>query len=68
MAGPRGGPTNPLSDADIVTKSRTLTADVTPPTTWRRIESLVLGLDDLDDVTELVELLARPAHSLNIGL
>ncbi|MEU6409016.1 MmgE/PrpD family protein [Microbispora sp. NPDC046933] len=68
VAGPRGGLTNPLSNADIVTKSRTLTADVTPPTTWQRIESLVLGLDDLDDVTELVELLARPAHNLNIGL
>ncbi|MFC0434033.1 MmgE/PrpD family protein [Kutzneria buriramensis] len=57
---PRGGPANPLSNDDIVTKYRALTAGVLEPERAEAIESHVLALDTATDICDLIRLLAAP--------
>jgi aconitate decarboxylase len=64
VAAPKGGVGNPLSGTDIVAKARALVAGLLPDDRWWRIEELVLGLDDLADVSELVGLLTQPVAGL----
>ena len=61
---PRGTGDRLLSDADIVEKYRTLTRSVISTDRQAAIESAVLGLEGLDDITTLTALLTptvRPA-------
>ncbi len=60
VVSPRGGADRPLSNADIVDKYRSLTASLIEPDRARSIERTVLGLEDLDDARELVDLLGPP--------
>jgi aconitate decarboxylase len=51
---------HPLSNAEIAAKYRTLTNGLIDPARQTMIERAVTGLDRLDDVRELIELLAPP--------
>jgi 2-methylcitrate dehydratase PrpD len=57
---PKGGPANPLSNADVVAKYRNLTGRVMGPARLEAIERIVLGMEDVADVADLIELLADP--------
>jgi aconitate decarboxylase len=57
---PRGGLGRPLSNGDIVDKFRLLTPSLLEPERARSIESTVMALEELDDVSILVDLLAPP--------
>ena len=57
---PHGGPSDPLTNDDLVTKFHSLADRVTSTDRAAAIERAVLGLDDLDDVSTLVDLLAAP--------
>jgi 2-methylcitrate dehydratase PrpD len=46
----RGGPENPLADADVVRKYRTNAALVLPPDAVTALEEAVLALDERDDL------------------
>jgi aconitate decarboxylase len=50
----------PLSNAEIATKFRRLTADIMDEERVRAIEQAVLGIAELDDVRALLRLLAAP--------
>ncbi|WP_042365239.1 MmgE/PrpD family protein [Streptacidiphilus neutrinimicus] len=58
---PHGGPDDPLTDEEIRAKYRSLTAHVIDPARAAWIERIVLGLEETEDLTELVDLLAAPA-------
>jgi aconitate decarboxylase len=63
---PRGTGPNLLSDSDIVEKYRRLTRSVISPERQATIERTVLGIDELDDISELMALLTptvKPALS-----
>ncbi|EGD44673.1 MmgE/PrpD family protein [Nocardioidaceae bacterium Broad-1] len=64
--GPTGGPGRPLSADAIRDKARSITADVIDAERWQTIESMVMRLDGMDDVTPLLEALARPVGSAGI--
>lgn len=58
---PRGQPLVHVSNKGILDKFRALTDGVIGPKRQRQIEELVLGIERLDDVQELIEVLALPA-------
>jgi aconitate decarboxylase len=60
---PRGTGDHLLSDADIVEKYRSLTHSVVAPERQAAIEQAVLGIDQLDDIGELVGLLIPAVKS-----
>lgn len=64
--GPTGGPGRPLSAEAIRDKARTITEGVIERDRWDRIEDLVLGLEDLPDVSVLIESLAQSVDSAGI--
>ena len=55
------GVASPLSGDQVVAKFRTLTDAVVETSRARQIEGMVLDLENLKDVTELVDLLAPPS-------
>ena len=57
---PKGGPANPLSNADVIAKYRALTGRVMPSPRAEAIERLILSLEEATDIADLVELLADP--------
>jgi 2-methylcitrate dehydratase PrpD len=57
---PHGAPWDPVTNAEIVTKFHALADRVTSRERATAIERAVVGLDDLDDVGDLVDLLAAP--------
>ncbi|HME48427.1 MmgE/PrpD family protein [Mycobacterium sp.] len=57
---PHGAPADPVANGELVAKFHALADRVTGPDRARAIERAVLGLDDLDDVGRLVDLLAAP--------
>jgi aconitate decarboxylase len=57
---PKGGPANPLSNTGIIAKYRKLTHGLMARSRADAIERLVLGIEDLTDVSDLIELLAAP--------
>jgi aconitate decarboxylase len=61
---PRGGLTRPLSNLEVVDKFRELTAPLIGRDRARAIESNVLGIEELDDVVELLSLLAAPVEPI----
>jgi aconitate decarboxylase len=61
---PHGGPDDPLTDEEIRAKYRALTSRVIDPARAARIEQIVLGLQDTDDLSELAGLLAAPADGV----
>jgi 2-methylcitrate dehydratase PrpD len=60
---PRGGIGQPLTNADVVEKFRTLAATVIDAERAAAIERTVLGLDELDDARDLVSLLGAPVRA-----
>lgn len=61
--GPTGGRGRPLSNEQIRAKCRLLLRDVIDPAAWSHIESLVLGLEQSDDVSELLAAMCQPVDS-----
>jgi 2-methylcitrate dehydratase PrpD len=59
---PRGGLMRPLSNHEVVDKFHQLTAPLIGQDRARAIESNVLGIEQLDDVGELLSLLAAPVE------
>ncbi|MFC1401442.1 MULTISPECIES: MmgE/PrpD family protein [Streptacidiphilus] len=59
---PHGGPDDPLTNAEIRAKYRTLTAHAVDPERAAEIERLVLGLEQQPDLRPLIDLLAAPAR------
>lgn len=57
---PHGNPLDPVTNEEIVAKFRSLAGRVLQPARRDRIEQLVLGLADLDEVGPLISLLADP--------
>jgi 2-methylcitrate dehydratase PrpD len=57
---PHGAPTDPVTNHELATKFHALANRVTGAQRAQAIERAVLGLHDLDDVGELVDLLAAP--------
>jgi 2-methylcitrate dehydratase PrpD len=57
---PHGGPSDPLTNDDVVRKFHALADRVTSADRAAAIEQAVLGLNDLDDISDLVNLLAAP--------
>jgi 2-methylcitrate dehydratase PrpD len=57
---PHGAPTDPVTNDELVAKFHALADPVAGADRARAIERAVLGLDRLDDVSELVDLLAAP--------
>ena len=53
----------PIANGAIVDKYRRLTHGVLDQRRQQMIERLVLGLDQIDDLSELIEVLARPVAS-----
>jgi 2-methylcitrate dehydratase PrpD len=61
---PRGGLMRPLSNHEVVEKFRELTAPLIGRDRARAIESNVLSIEELDDVGELLSLLAAPVEPI----
>jgi 2-methylcitrate dehydratase PrpD len=57
---PKGGPANPVTDDDVITKFRAITGRVMDATRSRAIENAVLAVGELDNLSELIDLLAEP--------
>ncbi len=57
---PHGAPTDPVTDAELVTKFHALADRVTNRERAEAIERAVVGLDDFDDINDLIDLLAAP--------
>lgn len=57
---PHGGPSDPLTNDEIVAKYRALTEPVLPAARRRAIEDAMVHLDRADDLGALTELLAAP--------
>lgn len=64
--GPLGGPSRPLSDQDVVAKARRLASSIGVDDRWARIERLVLDIDELPDVSVLVDELADVVPALPV--
>lgn len=52
-----------MTNEQLVDKYRKLGAPVVDAKRLKAIEEAVLGLDELEDVTELIDLLAQPVGS-----
>jgi aconitate decarboxylase len=63
VAHPRGTGKNVLTDDEIVDKYRHLTGSLMPASRQAAIENAVLGIDALDDITELLDLLTPEVKS-----
>ncbi|MEU5462875.1 MmgE/PrpD family protein [Streptomyces althioticus] len=59
---PHGGPDDPLSNAEIRGKYRSLTAQVIDTARAAEIERLVLDLENTERIDDLVDLLAAPVR------
>jgi 2-methylcitrate dehydratase PrpD len=59
---PHGAPDDPVTNDELVTKFHALADRVTTPQRATAIERAVLGLDTLDDVGNLIDLLAAPVR------
>ena len=57
---PHGAPWDPVTNDELITKFHALADRVTSRDRADAIERAVVGLEDLDDVSDLVELLAPP--------
>jgi 2-methylcitrate dehydratase PrpD len=57
---PHGAPTDPVTNDELVAKFHALADRVTGTPRAHAIERAVVGLDELSDVSELVDLLAAP--------
>ena len=57
---PHGAPTDPVTDDELVAKFHALADRVTSSGRAEAIERAVVGLEDLDDVDYLIDLLAAP--------
>ena len=57
---PHGAPSDPVTNDELVAKFHALADRVTTSSRAAAIESAVLGLADLDDVADLIDLLAAP--------
>ena len=57
---PHGAPSDPVTNAELVTKFHALADRVTSRGRAEAIERAVVGLDDLDDTDNLIDLLADP--------
>lgn len=55
---PKGSPENPLAPAELSQKFETLTRDVLPPERRQAVTRAVERLEDLEQITELTELLS----------
>lgn len=60
IAQPHGGPADPVTNDELVAKYRTLAGPLVPPARLKGIEDAVLGLDALDNLDELTDLLTPP--------
>lgn len=60
---PWGGSERPMTNDETREKYYRMTTLVMNEARARRLESLVMGLEDLDDVGELLEVLAAPVHT-----
>ncbi|GAB3208279.1 MmgE/PrpD family protein [Nocardia tengchongensis] len=60
IAQPHGGPSDPVTDDEIVAKYRSLVGPLLPAARLHTIADAVLRLDELTDVRELADLLAAP--------
>jgi 2-methylcitrate dehydratase PrpD len=61
---PRGGLLRPLTNREVVEKFRVLVEPLIDRGRARAIEQTMLGLEELDDISELVELLAAPVQAM----
>lgn len=66
--GPTGGSKRPMSNKAIREKCRSLLADVLDEPVWDHIETMVLGLDTLEDVSPLIDALAGRVSEPGIAL
>jgi 2-methylcitrate dehydratase PrpD len=57
---PHGAPTDPVTNDELVTKFHALTDRVTSRGRAEAIERAIVGLDDLDDIDNLIDLLTDP--------
>jgi 2-methylcitrate dehydratase PrpD len=57
---PHGAPTDPVTNAELVAKFHALADRVTSTSRADAIERAVLGLENLDDIDYLIDLLAAP--------
>ena len=57
---PHGGPSDPVTNDDIIAKYRSLVGPLMPASRLDAIQQAVLGIDELTDIRELAELLADP--------
>jgi 2-methylcitrate dehydratase PrpD len=57
---PHGAPTDPVTNAELVAKFHSLADRVTSRGRASAIERTVVGLEDLDDTHDLIDLLAAP--------
>ena len=53
---PKGWPTNPFTRQELVDRHESLAHDVLSPKEIQRSVDLVLDLENLDDISELMEL------------
>lgn len=57
---PHGAPDDPVTNTELLDKFRALADRVTTPARATAIADTVIGLDELDDITTLTDLLAAP--------
>jgi 2-methylcitrate dehydratase PrpD len=60
VVAPHGAPSDPVTNDELVTKFHALADRVTSRDRATAIERAVVGLEDLDDVSDLIDLLAPP--------
>ena len=60
VVAPHGAPWDPVTNDELVTKFHALSDRVTSRDRATAIERAVVGLEDLDDVNDLIDLLAAP--------
>ena len=60
VVAPHGAPNDPVTNDELVAKFHALADRVTDRARAEAIERAVLGLEDLDDTKELIDLLAEP--------
>ena len=60
VVAPHGAPWDPVTNEELVTKFHALADRVTSRQRADAIERAVVGLDGLDDVADLIDLLAPP--------
>lgn len=63
---PLGSPTHPVSEEALVAKYRSLALMVWDEQTANRLAETTLGLDDLNDMDDVVQLLATAPHSVGV--